>query len=101
MLRLQAGRFDAPDRLFLSVPDSWDSVLNNPADVKELIPDFFALPADFLVNRQELNLGVRQNGTPVGDVALPAWAESPEDFIRKVGCLNPFLTAASTRSWVV
>jgi factor associated with neutral sphingomyelinase activation len=84
MLRLQAGRFDAPDRLFLSIPDSWDSVLNNPADVKELIPHFFAVPADFLVNKEELNLGVRQNGTPVGDVVLPAWADSPEDFVRKV-----------------
>ena len=41
MLRLQSGRFDAPDRLFCSVGDSWDSVLTNPTDVKELIPEFF------------------------------------------------------------
>ena len=41
MLRLQSGRFDAPDRLFCSVGDSWDSVLSNPTDVKELIPEFF------------------------------------------------------------
>ena len=39
--RLQNGRFDAPDRMFCSVPDSWDSVMSNPADVKELIPEFF------------------------------------------------------------
>jgi hypothetical protein len=51
MLRLQNGRFDAPDRLFASVADSWESVLNNPADLKELIPEFFAPPSDFLVKR--------------------------------------------------
>jgi factor associated with neutral sphingomyelinase activation len=73
MLRLQNGRFDAPDRLFASVADSWESVLNNPADLKELIPEFFAPPSDFLVKREGLNLGVRQNGVFVGDVMLPAW----------------------------
>ena len=41
MCRLQNGRFDAPDRMFCSIPDSWDSVMSNPADVKELIPEFF------------------------------------------------------------
>ena len=41
LLRLQNGRFDAPDRMFLSLGDSWDSVTRNPADVKELIPEFF------------------------------------------------------------
>ena len=37
----QNGRFDAPDRLFCSLNESWDSVLANPTDVKELIPEFF------------------------------------------------------------
>ena len=41
MLRLQSGRFDSPDRLFCSVADCWESVLSNPTDVKELIPEFF------------------------------------------------------------
>lgn len=34
-------RFDVADRLFYSVPHSWESVTSNPADVKELIPEFF------------------------------------------------------------
>lgn len=38
MLLLQNGRFDAPDRLFHSLADTWRSVCTNPADVKELIP---------------------------------------------------------------
>ena len=42
MLRLQGGRFDAPDRLFCSVREAWLGVTSaNPADVKELIPEFF------------------------------------------------------------
>lgn len=47
----QNGRFDAPDRLFVSISESWESVLTNPADLKELIPEFYALPSDFLVMR--------------------------------------------------
>ncbi|XP_024362547.1 uncharacterized protein [Physcomitrium patens] len=83
MLRLQNGRFDSPDRLFVSVAESWESVLNNPADLKELIPEFYAPPSDFLVKREGLNLGIRQNGEPVGDVKLPPWANDPDDFISK------------------
>lgn len=41
LLRLQGGRFDAPDRLFCSVKEAWDSVTSSTADVKELIPEFF------------------------------------------------------------
>ena len=39
MLCLQNGAFDAPDRMFFSIPKTWDSVLTNPADLKELIPE--------------------------------------------------------------
>ena len=60
--RLQNGRFDAPDRLFASIPEAWDSVFSNPADMKELIPEFFQPGGAFLVNRQKLALGTRQNG---------------------------------------
>eukprot|EP00250_Pteridium_aquilinum_P011894 c20373_g1_i2 orf=431-2884(-) len=83
MLRLQNGRFDAPDRLFVSILDSWDSVNNNPADLKELIPEFFAHHGEFLLMREGLNLGVRQGGDIVSDVKLPPWCKSPDDFIKK------------------
>ena len=36
-----ARRFDVADRMFYSIPESWESVIKNPADVKELIPEFF------------------------------------------------------------
>lgn len=41
MLRLQGGRFDAPDRLFNSLGESWHSATSSTTDVKELIPEFF------------------------------------------------------------
>ena len=41
LLRLQGGRFDAPDRMFCSIKEAWDSVTSSTADVKELIPEFF------------------------------------------------------------
>lgn len=38
MLTLQGGKFDSPDRLFVSVAETWESCNRNQADVKELIP---------------------------------------------------------------
>jgi hypothetical protein len=35
MLCLQNGKFDAPDRLFHSIRETWVNVLTNPGDVKE------------------------------------------------------------------
>jgi factor associated with neutral sphingomyelinase activation len=57
VLRLQTGRFDAPDRLFCSVAESWDSVTTNPTDVKELIPEFYLPTTNFLINKNNLPLG--------------------------------------------
>ena len=56
MLRLQSGRFDTPDRLFFSVAESWDSVLSNTSDVKELIPEFYLQDPHFLRNTHRLPL---------------------------------------------
>jgi factor associated with neutral sphingomyelinase activation len=49
-LYLQNGRFDAPDRLFWSIADTWKSVLSLPSDVKELVPEFYSNDASFLVS---------------------------------------------------
>ena len=82
-LRLQGGKFDAPDRLFHGVSESFESVLNSTSDVKELIPEMYGTDASFLMNDRCLPLGRRQNGTPVGDVVLPAWAKgSADEFLR-------------------
>ena len=85
MLRLQNGRFDSPDRLFLSIEETWRSVMQSTSDVKELIPEFYSEKTGlFLRNSAGLNLGVRSSGEAVGDVQLPPWAESAADFVRKM-----------------
>lgn len=83
MLCLQNGKFDAPDRMFHSIEGTWQSCLTNPADLKELIPEFFTGSGEFLVNFDDLNLGHRHTGERLNDVELPRWADSPRDFIRK------------------
>jgi hypothetical protein len=83
MLCLQNGKFDAPDRSFLSIAESWESCLNNPADLKELIPEFFIGHGDFLINHDDLDLGHRYNGERLNDVDLPVWAKSSSDFLKK------------------
>lgn len=70
--------------MFISLADTWESCLNNPADLKELIPEFYCgKSGEFLVNMAELDLGRRQTGERLHDVELPPWAKSPKDFIKK------------------
>ncbi|KAJ5076793.1 beach domain-containing protein lvsc [Anaeramoeba ignava] len=79
---LQGGKFDHPDRLFYSIPDTWKGIFNNPADVKELIPEFFYFP-EFLENSNGFNLGsLARNHADISDIVLPPWAKSPEMFVR-------------------
>lgn len=59
-----------------------ENCLSNPADVKELIPEFFYM-SDFLRNSNGFSLGVLSDGRVIDDVMLPPWADnSPEKFIR-------------------
>ena len=81
-LRLQGGKFDHADRLFHSIPDTWNNCLSDYSDLKELIPEWFYMP-DFLRNVNHLCLGTKQNGIELNDVVLPPWAETPEEFILK------------------
>uniref|UniRef100_A0A8C9EZQ3 Neurobeachin like 1 n=1 Tax=Pavo cristatus TaxID=9049 RepID=A0A8C9EZQ3_PAVCR len=82
-IQLQSGRFDCADRQFHSIPATWQALMDNPNDVKELIPEFFYFP-EFLENQNGFNLGQLQiSKEAVNDVVLPRWAHSPEDFIYK------------------
>ncbi|XP_040899509.1 neurobeachin-like protein 2 isoform X6 [Toxotes jaculatrix] len=82
-IQLQSGRFDCADRQFHSVAAAWQARMESPADVKELIPEFFYFP-EFLQNMNGFDLGHLQiSQDPVTDVLLPCWATSREDFIRK------------------
>eukprot|EP00117_Sycon_ciliatum_P047152 scpid28293/ scgid33705/ Protein FAN; Factor associated with neutral sphingomyelinase activation len=84
MLCLQNGRFDQADRLFNHIGETWTNCLCGNADVKELIPEFYSLPSDFMFNTQNLDFGSRQDRTKVDDVLLPPWAKDGDDFIRKM-----------------
>ncbi|KAL4635789.1 neurobeachin-like protein 1 [Arapaima gigas] len=82
-IQLQSGRFDCADRQFHSIPATWQALMDNPNDVKELIPEFFYFP-EFLENQNGFDLGCLQiSKERVNDVILPKWARSPEDFIYK------------------
>ncbi|EDW93372.2 neurobeachin-like protein 1 isoform X3 [Drosophila yakuba] len=80
-IELQSGRFDVADRQFHSIPQTWKLLMDNPNDVKELIPEFFYFP-EFLKNMNKFDLGHLQiTKEKVDDVILPAWATTPEEFI--------------------
>lgn len=54
--------------------------------LQELVPEFYDTEAkgDFLVNKFEIDFGERHDGSKVNNVALPPWASSPEDFVKKL-----------------
>ena len=60
--------------------------MENPMDVKELIPEFYtAGSSKFLQNYKQIDWGVKQDGSVVGDVELPPWAKDADDFVRQLG----------------
>ncbi|KAF6318076.1 WDFY family member 4 [Rhinolophus ferrumequinum] len=79
---LQGGSFDVADRMFHSMKNAWESASReNMSDVRELTPEFFYLP-EFLTNCNAVEFGCMQDGTALGDVQLPPWAdEDPRKFI--------------------
>lgn len=71
--------------MFQSIEKSFASLLENQADIKESIPQFYDTKGgvDFLLNTRGLQLGITQNGHIIDDVELPKWAKSPKDFVKK------------------
>ncbi|KAJ3434994.1 beige/beach-related [Anaeramoeba flamelloides] len=80
-IKLQGGKFDRSDRMFHSIPETFNNCLTNPSDVKELIPEFFYL-SEFLENNNDFDLGRKQNHEKLNNIILPPWAKTPEEFIR-------------------
>ena len=78
-IELQGHGFDKPDRLFLSVANSFNNSTTQKTDVRELIPEFFYLPEMFL-NINNLNMGILDNGKKVDNVDIPC-DNNPYDFI--------------------
>jgi hypothetical protein len=81
-MQLQGGKIDQADRLFHSIRETYASCTSNRSDVRELIPEFFSC-SDFLINKNGMELGTKQDGTRVDNVVLPPWANgSVDEFIR-------------------
>nr|CDS30185.2 neurobeachin [Hymenolepis microstoma] len=77
----KGGKFDHPNRLFYSVAATWSGCLEISTNVKEHIPEFLYLPEMF-ENTNGYDFGTLDDGTKLGDVELPPWATSPEEFVR-------------------
>lgn len=80
---MQNGHFDVPDRLFASIPNSFKHNSSQLSEVKEIIPEFFTTP-DIFRNINNFDFGITQEGQRISDVELPPWAESPEEFVRRI-----------------
>ena len=78
-IELQGNKLDDPNRLFLSVNQAFINSTTQKTDVRELIPEFFYFPEIF-ININELNLGIKDDGTNVNDVLTPC-DNNPYEFI--------------------
>ncbi|XP_076980769.1 WD repeat- and FYVE domain-containing protein 4 isoform X3 [Tamandua tetradactyla] len=99
---LQGGSFDVADRMFHSVKSAWESASReNMSDVRELTPEFFYLP-EFLTNCNAVEFGCMQDGTALGDVQLPPWADGdPRKFISlHRQALESDFVSASLHHWI-
>ncbi|GMJ01400.1 Beach-Domain Homolog C2 [Hibiscus trionum] len=81
-IQLQGGNFNQADRVFSDVAATWNGVLKDVNDLKELVPELFYLP-EMLTNENPIDFGTTQVGGKLDSVKLPPWAQSPVDFIHK------------------
>ncbi|GFP82298.1 beach domain-containing protein lvsc [Phtheirospermum japonicum] len=81
-IQLQGGKFDHADRMFSDIAATWNGVIEDMSDVKELVPELFYLP-EVLTNENSIDFGTTQLGEKLDSVRLPPWAESPVDFVHK------------------
>ena len=78
-IELQGNRFDNPERLFISVKNSFFNSITQKTDVRELIPEFFYFPEIFL-NLNKLKLGQLEDGTIVDNISTPCY-DNPYNFV--------------------
>ncbi|KAI3703216.1 hypothetical protein L1987_73135 [Smallanthus sonchifolius] len=76
------GNFDRADQMFSDIGATWNGVLEDMNDVKELVPEMFYL-SEILTNENSVDFGTTQLGDKLDSVRLPPWAENPVDFMHK------------------
>jgi len=75
LIELQGKKFDDPDRLFISVKNSYHNSITQNGDVRELIPEFYFIP-EIYKNLNNFDMGIRRNNEKVKDVSCPAWSKN-------------------------
>ena len=75
MIELQGNKFDDPDRIFISMYNSYLGATTQKGDVRELIPEVYTIPEIFY-NINNFDLGTRRNKTKVSDVECPPWSDN-------------------------
>ena len=97
---MQSGHFDVADRLFSSIPRTWRQNTTQLSEVKEITPEWFTTPEMFR-NVNGYELGQTQDGVVIGDVEMPPWAKSPEDFVRiNREALESDYVSANLHHWI-
>ena len=101
MIELQGNKFDDPDRLFISVNNSFNGATTQKGDLRELIPEFYYIPEMFL-NINNLNLGIRRNKSKVNNVICPIW--SNDDPYKMITLLffafESFFVSEKINNWI-
>ncbi|KAL5792543.1 hypothetical protein ACOSP7_001137 [Xanthoceras sorbifolium] len=99
-IQLQGGKFDHADRMFSDIAATWNGLLEDMSDVKELVPELFYLP-EILTNENSIDFGTTQLGGKLDSVRLPPWAENSVDFIHKHRmALESDYVSAHLHEWV-
>ena len=98
-IEMQGKNFDDPNRMFISVKQSFINSSTEKGDVRELIPEFFYLPEMFK-NVNKLNMGKLENGKQVDDVTTPC-KNNPYDFIMTMRyCLESNKISNKLNEWI-
>jgi len=100
--QLQGGSFDFADRLFDSVPRTWEKCSKiSPTEVKELTKEWYSNPS-FLCNHNDFMLGTSAKGKIVSDIELPPWAhESPALFVQIMrSALDGEVCSQTLHQWI-
>ena len=78
-IELQGNKIDDSNRLFFSIKNTFYGSMSHKTDVRELIPEFYYLP-EMLLNINDINLGIKEDGDKINDVATPC-NDDPYKFV--------------------
>ncbi|SCP04568.1 beige/BEACH domain protein, putative [Plasmodium ovale] len=96
-LKLQSGKFDTISRMFLSIENTFNTVLNGNSSFIELIPEFYENNDNFLKN----TLNITTNEGFLNDVILPPWCLNSNDFLIKMkNALESFYVNNNLHEWI-